>query len=93
MTNYLYVGDKTKEQIKKIRLYSRCAVCNGKLFEYFDCQRNEPFIACKDNFEHGDKSHTGIAKQAYQPDSINILKEREELAKMGVSNTDIVKYS
>ncbi len=92
MPNYLYVGDKTREQIKKLRLYSRCAVCGGKLWEYYDSQRNEPFVACKDNFEHGDKSHTGIAKPAYLPDTINILKEREELAKMGV-NTDIVKYS
>jgi hypothetical protein len=78
--SYFYIGQKGKEEIEKLKRYSVCAECGGILWPYYDIQKNELFLACKDNFEHGDKSHEGITRK-YEHRELNIPTRREQLEK------------
>ncbi len=87
-----YIGFLSAAEVKKIRLRQVCAVCGGKLWEYWDADRQQSFIACKENWEHGDKTHEGLAKPYRDLGDLNVAAQKEELQKVGTS-TSLAKYT
>ena len=56
-----YVDLLSKAEIAKMKRRLVCFVCGGELWEYYDPTTNREFLACWDNWAHGDKSHEGFA--------------------------------
>ncbi len=69
----IYQSQMPAEKMEKIRKYSQCAVCNGRLAIFWDMDSHESFLAC---WDWPRTHHEGTARQ-YENRDYNIATRRE----------------